>query len=74
MMTNETKQPRDRANGQYAPSIDRPCRCGHSLDVHTADRRTVDGVRYQPCIVDEVVDGAEPCSCECFKAARKAVR
>lgn len=54
---------RDRKNGQYAPSIDRLCVCGHTLGAHTAAR--VGG--EQPCIMGDIDEG---CDCKSFKRAK----
>lgn len=51
---------RDRGNGQYAPSIDRMCRCGHPLGEHTAARNK----GQQPCLADD-------CECLAFTGVRK---
>lgn len=56
---------RDRATGRYVDTIDRMCRCGHPLSLHTA-ARVAGG---QPCISGDL-SGAE-CACASFKAQRK---
>jgi hypothetical protein len=63
MENNEIKREKD--TGRYAPTVERPCECGHDLGVHSADR--VKG--YQPCFSGDL--GGEDCDCECFKRVRK---
>lgn len=60
----DEKPKRERDTGRYAPSVERPCVCGHGLDVHTAARVAGE----QPCLHDELGDA--PCNCQCFKRAR----
>jgi hypothetical protein len=67
-MKNGANTTRDQKTGQYAHSnFDAVCVCGHDLGAHTA--AVYQGER--PCIVNDVVDGAEPCDCLKFRKTRK---
>ena len=62
---------RDRATGRYVDTMfDKPCTCGHTLGVHTADRRAGE----QPCLVGQMGDGGVPCDCDAFTKAKKGSR
>lgn len=64
-MNTTQKTKREVNTGRYAPSVERPCRCGHTLGMHTAVRLAGE----QPCLAGDLT--GEPCDCECFKRARK---
>lgn len=68
---------REVGTGRYTfdGNLDRPCKCGHMLAVHSAVRlRTEEGDVIQDCMVDAAPDGNgqyEPeCPCRCFTPAR----
>jgi hypothetical protein len=58
----ENKTERDAVTGQYKHdgNWDRPCRCGHSLGVHSAEQ--VKGKR--PC---QNGDTGDDCDCQKFR-------
>lgn len=58
MEATATTTARDKRTGQFAPSVERPCRCGHPLGAHTAARVAGE----QPCL---------ECECESFKKGAK---
>ena len=63
MEQRNTKQPREIGTKRFAPSIDRLCKCGHTLGHHTADRTAT----QQPCLAHDLL--GEECDCEKFKRA-----
>jgi|LWDU01.1.fsa_nt_gi hypothetical protein len=51
---------RERNTGKYAYSVERACKCGHTLGDHSAERVKWEGQTLQECFADA-------CACECFK-------
>jgi len=64
---------RTRGTERYTWTVDRVCKCGHTLGNHTAARaKAPDGVTHQPCIIGDF-NGGDVCECACFYPAdRKA--
>ena len=59
---------RNKGNGRYAfGSLDLVCRCGHTLGIHTAERRGKD----QPCLKQYAIgDDLMVCPCDSFEPKR----
>lgn len=60
----KTEHGREAGSGRYCHTVDRPCKCGHSLDAHTAARVKTPTGTYQDCLEAD-------CGCQCFTKVRK---